>query len=52
MVPGTMVEAESLSVTSPHRVNQVEFWWAIGAAPVPELICDLDIGTVSGAGGR
>jgi hypothetical protein len=41
-----------VAMTSPHRVIQAEFEWAIAAAPAPELICDLAIGTVPGAGGR
>ena len=39
-------------LSSPLRVVRVEFQWAIAAAPAPELICELAIGTVSGAGGR
>ena len=42
----------AMSLASPLRVVRVEFQWAIAAAPAPELICELAIGTVSGAGGR
>jgi hypothetical protein len=40
------------TLTSPNRVVRAEFQWAIAAGPPPELICDLSIGAVSGAGGR
>ena len=39
-------------LTSPHGVVRAEFQWAIAATPIPELICDMASGTVSGAGGR
>ncbi len=40
------------TLTSPNRVVRAEFQWATAAGPPPELICDLSIGAVSGAGGR